>query len=99
MQVNKCKSFGVNVVQYGQHILEAKDHATSAPQFEVKHRDCCRREKYGNRHKLNQDYWRIRTRHPINSRLLIDWSETVTMMTVIYGDATRPNVRTSHALR
>ncbi|CAN0406200.1 unnamed protein product, partial [Ectocarpus fasciculatus] len=32
-KVNKCKAFGVNVVQYGQHILEAKDHATSAPQF------------------------------------------------------------------
>lgn len=35
MQVNKCKAFGVNVVQFGQHILEAKDHATSAPQFKV----------------------------------------------------------------
>ncbi|CAM9370819.1 unnamed protein product [Ectocarpus sp. 12 AP-2014] len=32
-KVNKCKAFGVNVVQFGQHILEAKDHATSAPQF------------------------------------------------------------------
>eukprot|EP00904_Undaria_pinnatifida_P008315 jgi/Undpi1/4613/HiC_scaffold_18.g07967.m1 len=32
-KVNKCKSFGVNVVQFGEHILEAKDHATSAPQF------------------------------------------------------------------
>lgn len=35
MQVNKCKAFGVNVVQHGQHILEAKDHATNAPQFKV----------------------------------------------------------------
>lgn len=34
-QVNKCKAFGVNVVQYGQHILEAKEHATSAPEFKV----------------------------------------------------------------
>ncbi|CAM9306076.1 unnamed protein product [Pylaiella littoralis] len=32
-KVNKCKAFGVNVVQHGQHILEAKDHATNAPQF------------------------------------------------------------------
>lgn len=36
-QVNKCKAFGINVVQHGQHILEAKDHATSAPQFKVTH--------------------------------------------------------------
>lgn len=32
-KVNKCKAFGVNVVQHGQHILEAKEHAISAPQF------------------------------------------------------------------
>jgi len=37
LKVNKCKAFGVNVVQHGQHILEAKDHATSAPQFKVKY--------------------------------------------------------------
>lgn len=34
-QVNKCKDFGVNVVQHGMHILDAKEHAVSAPQFQV----------------------------------------------------------------
>ncbi|CAM9814730.1 unnamed protein product [Ascophyllum nodosum] len=32
-KVNKCKSFGVNVVQHGEHILQAKDHAVTAPEF------------------------------------------------------------------
>jgi threonine dehydratase len=33
-KVSKCKDFGANVVQHGMHILEAKDHALSAPEFE-----------------------------------------------------------------
>ncbi|CAM9882603.1 unnamed protein product, partial [Choristocarpus tenellus] len=33
--VNKCKAMkGVNVVQHGQHILEAKDYAVTAPEFQ-----------------------------------------------------------------
>jgi hypothetical protein len=33
-QVSKCKIFGANVVQHGQHIIEAKEFAMSAPQFQ-----------------------------------------------------------------
>ncbi|KAG5183839.1 tryptophan synthase beta subunit-like PLP-dependent enzyme [Tribonema minus] len=33
-KVSKCKVFGANVVQHGMHIIEAKDHAQSAPEFE-----------------------------------------------------------------
>jgi threonine dehydratase len=33
-KVNKCRVFGANIVQYGQHIIEAKDYAMSAPEFE-----------------------------------------------------------------
>ncbi|CAM9835780.1 unnamed protein product [Discosporangium mesarthrocarpum] len=34
-KVNKCKAMaGVNVVQHGQHILESKEYAITAPQFQ-----------------------------------------------------------------
>ena len=33
VKVNKCKKLGANVVSFGNHIGEAKDHALSSPEY------------------------------------------------------------------